>query len=114
MLEGSLLYLAVIIQDSHYILEFHIVLAEFLISLSELVKFCGWSSYLVGISKGGFKDRDKCLYIIEFDFIGEDVRLDLVLYTPLEETIYIAELMLIIDVSGRFSSKLGAYLGDKV
>jgi hypothetical protein len=95
-------------------LEFHIILAEFLISLSEYVRVCGCSSHLVGISKGGFEDGDKCLYIIEFDFIGEDIRLDLVSHIPLEEAIYIAELMLVIDVSGGFSSELGADLGDKV
>jgi hypothetical protein len=95
-------------------LEFHIVLAEFLVSMSKLVKFCRCSSYLVGISKGGFKDRDKYLHIIEFDFIREDIILDLVLCIPLEEAIYIAELMLVIDVSGGFSSELGADLGDKV
>jgi hypothetical protein len=95
-------------------LEFHIVLADFLVSLSKLVKFCGCSSYLVGISKGSFEDRGKYLHIIKFDFIGEDVRLDLVLYIPLEEAIYIAELMLIIDILGGFSSKLGVDLGDNI
>jgi hypothetical protein len=95
-------------------LEFHIVLAEFLVSRSELVKFCGCSSYLFVISKGGIEDRDKCRHIIEFDFIGEDVRLELVLCIPLEEAINIVELVLIIDVSGGFSSELGADLGDKV
>jgi hypothetical protein len=95
-------------------LEFRIVLAEFLVSLGELVEFCGCGSYLVGISKGGFEDGDKCLYIIEFDFIGEDVRLDLVLCIPLEEAIYIAELILVIGVLGGFSSELGADLGDKI
>jgi hypothetical protein len=95
-------------------LEFRIVLAEFLVSLGELVKFCRCSSYLVGISKGGFEDGDKCLYIIEFDFIGEDIRLDLVLCIPLEEAIHIAELMLVINVSGGFSRELGVDLGDKV
>jgi hypothetical protein len=113
-LEGSLLCIAVIIQDSHYMLEFHIVLAEFLVSLGELVEFCGCGSYLVRISKGSFKDRDKYLHIIEFDFIGEDVRLDLVLCIPLEEAIHIAELMLVISISGGFSSELGADLGDKI
>jgi hypothetical protein len=95
-------------------LEFRIVLAEFLVSLGKLVEFCRCGSYLVGISKGGFKDRDKYLYIIEFDFIGEDVRLDLVLCIPLEEAIHIVELMLVISVLGGFSCKLGVDLGDKI
>jgi hypothetical protein len=95
-------------------LEFYIVLAEFLVSLGELVKFCGCSSYLVGISKGSFKDGDIYLHIIKFDFIGEDIRLDLVLCIPLEEAIHIVELMLVINVLGGFSSELGADLGDKV
>jgi hypothetical protein len=72
------------------------------------------SSYLVRISKGGFEDRDKYFHTIKFDLIREDVRLDLVLYIPLEETIHIAELMLIIDVLGGFSGELGADLEDKV
>jgi hypothetical protein len=114
MLEGSLLCIAIIIQDSYYTLEFCIVLAEFLVSLGELVEFCRCSSYLVGISKGGFEDGDKYLHIIEFDFIREDVRLDLVLCMPLEEAIHIAELMLVIGVLGGFSSKLGADLGDNI
>jgi hypothetical protein len=69
---------------------------------------------LVRILKGGFEDGDKCFHIIEFDLIREDVKFDLVLYIPLEEAIHIAEVMLIIDVSGGFSGKLGADLGDKV
>jgi hypothetical protein len=95
-------------------LEFYIILGEFLVSLSELVEFCGYSSYLVVIHKGGFRDGDKYLHIIEFDFIGEDVRLDLILCIPLEEAIHIAELMLIINILGGFSSELGVDLGDKV
>jgi hypothetical protein len=95
-------------------LELCIVLAEFIVSLSELVEFCRCSSHLVGIPKDGFEDGDKWLHIIKFDFIGEDIRLDLVLCIPLEEAIYIAELMLIINISGGFSSKLGADLGNKV
>jgi hypothetical protein len=95
-------------------LEFHIILAEFLVSLSEYVKFYRYSSYLVGVSKGSFEDGDKCLNIIEFDCIGEDIMLDLVLRIPLEEAIHIAELMLVIDILGGFSTELGADLGDKV
>jgi hypothetical protein len=40
--------------------------------------------------------------------------LDLVLYIPLKEAIYIVELMLIIDILGEFSSKLGVDLGEEV
>jgi hypothetical protein len=69
---------------------------------------------LARISKGGFEDGDKYLYIIEFDFIGEDIRLDLVLCIPLEEAMHIVEVMLIIDILGGFSSELGADLGDNI
>jgi hypothetical protein len=79
-------------------LELQIVLAEFLISLSELVKLYRSSSYLLRVIKGGLKNRDKCFHIFKVDFIREDIRLNLVLYIALKEAIYIVEFVLIIDV----------------
>jgi hypothetical protein len=96
--KGSLLCIAIIVQDSHQVLELCVVLAECLISLSELVELCRSSSHLVGVTKGGLKNRDECFHILKVDFIGEDIRLNLVLCIALKEAIYRAEFSLIIDV----------------
>jgi hypothetical protein len=96
--EGGLLCITIVVQDSHQTLELCIVLAEFLVSLSELVELHRSSSHLVRIAKDGLKNRDECIHILKVDFIGEDIRLNLVLCIALKETIYIAEFVLIVDV----------------
>jgi hypothetical protein len=103
--EGSLLYNPTIVQDGYQALELYVVLAKLLISLSELVELRRSSSYLVRVTKGGLKNRDKCFHIFKVDFIREDVRLDLILCIAFKEAIYIAEFVLIIDISWAFSSK---------
>jgi hypothetical protein len=97
--EGSLLYITIIVQDGHQMLELCIVLAEFLVSMSKLVELCRSSSYLVRVTKGGLKNRDEYFHILKVDFTGEDIRLNLVLCIVLKEAIYIAEFVLIINIS---------------
>jgi hypothetical protein len=87
MFEGSLLCITIIVQDGHQVLELCIGLAEFLISLSELVELHRSSSNLVRVAKGGLKNREECVHILKVDFIGEDIRLNLVLYIALKEAI---------------------------
>jgi hypothetical protein len=80
-------------------LELCIVLAEFLVSLSELVELHGSSSHFIRVAKGGLKNRDECFHILKVDFIGEDVRLNLVWYIALKEAVHVVEFVLIIDIS---------------
>jgi hypothetical protein len=95
-------------------LELRIVLAEFPISLSKLVELRGSSSHLVGVAKGSLKNRDESCHIFMVYFVGEDVRLNLVLYIAFEEDIHVAEYVVFIDVSCGFSSKFQTNIGDKI
>jgi hypothetical protein len=98
MFEGGLLCITIVVQYGHQTLELCIVLAEFLLSLSEVIELYGSSSHLVRVAKGGLKNRDECFHILKVDFIGEDVRLNLVLLIALKEAVHVAEFVLIINV----------------
>jgi hypothetical protein len=79
-------------------LELCIVLAKFLVSLTELVELCRYSTHLVRVTQGGFEDGDKCFYILKVDFGGEVIKLNMVFCIALKETIYVVEFVLIINV----------------
>jgi hypothetical protein len=95
-------------------LELYIVLAEFLVSLTKLVKLCRCSSHLVRVTQGGFKDGEKYFYILKVDFVGEIIRLNMVFCIALKETIYVVEYVLIVNVMWGFSGKFWMNFGDKV
>jgi hypothetical protein len=54
--EGGLLCITIVFQDAHQTLELRIVLAKFLVPLSDLVKLHRHSSHLVRVTKGGLED----------------------------------------------------------
>jgi hypothetical protein len=97
--DGGLLYITIIVQDGHQTLELCIVLAEFLVSVSEVVELHGSSSHLVRVAQGSLNNRDEYFHILKVDVIGEDIRLNLVLCIALKEAIHVAEFVLIINVS---------------
>jgi hypothetical protein len=88
--EGSLLCITIIVPDGHQTLELCRVLAEFFVSLSELVEVHRSSSHLVRVTKGGLQNRDEYFHILKVDFIGEDIRLNLVLCHGVAPTLLIA------------------------
>jgi hypothetical protein len=96
------------------VLRCSIVLTEVIISLSELVKLSRCSSHLVRVTKSSLEDSDECLHIFEVDFIGKDIRLNLILHIAFEESIYVVKLVLIIGVTRGFSCKLPIHFGDKI
>jgi hypothetical protein len=60
------------------------------------------------------EDSDKYLHIFEVDFIGKDIRLNLILCIAFEEPIYVVKLVLIIGITRGFSCKLLIHFRDKI
>jgi hypothetical protein len=53
---------------------------------------------LVRVAKGSLKNGDEFFHIVKVDFIGEDIRLDLIVYIALKKAINILEFVLIVDI----------------
>jgi hypothetical protein len=51
------------------------------------------------VTKGSFEDGDEYFYILKVDFIKQDVRLNLIFYIAIKQTIYVAEFALVIYIA---------------
>jgi hypothetical protein len=51
------------------------------------------------VTKGSFEDGDKYFYILKVDFIKQDIRLNLILYIAIKQTIYVAKFVLVICIA---------------
>jgi hypothetical protein len=99
MFEGSLLHIGIIVQDSYKVLKLSIVLAEFLASMSKLIELHRCTSNLIRIPKSSIEDTNKFFNILEVNPISKDIRLNLVLCIAFQETIYVVDLVLLINVA---------------
>jgi hypothetical protein len=77
-------------------LEFSIIDAEFAVSLYEVVQFPRGHSDLIRVTEGGFQNFDSGFDVLQGNFIGLEIWLNLVLGITLKVTINIAKLVLVI------------------
>jgi hypothetical protein len=84
---------------THEVLELSIVLAEFLASISKLIKLHRCTSKLIRVPRSSIEDATEFFSILRINPISKDIRLNLVLYIAFQETIYIVDLILLVNVS---------------
>jgi hypothetical protein len=97
--EGGLLHIGVIVQDSHEALELSIVLAEFLTSMSKLMELHRCTSNLIRVPRSSVKDANEFFNILRVNPVSKDIRLNLVLCIAFQETIYVVDLVLLVNVA---------------
>jgi hypothetical protein len=96
------------------VLELRIVLAKFPIALSDFMKPSGGSTDFLGATKYSFQNGNQSFHIGKVNLGGLNVTVNLVLSIAIEIGINIAELALIINVSGGFTGELRAYFRYEV
>jgi hypothetical protein len=99
MFEGGLLHIGIIAQDSHEALELSIVVAEILASLSELIEVHRCTSTLIRVPKSSVENTNEFFNILKVNPIGKDIMLNLVLDIAFQETVYIVDLVLLMNVA---------------